>query len=137
MRAMQWMTAGAMLIAASAAAQPMTELGRLEYQSYCETCHGAQGRGDGPFAQYLKLPVPDLTGLARRQGGTFPADMVARTIDGRDALKGHGARQMPIWGARYNERAREQLPGTREEREAFTQERVKALVEHLRTLQRP
>jgi mono/diheme cytochrome c family protein len=30
------------------------------YRIYCATCHGAEGRGDGPMAELLGVPVRDL-----------------------------------------------------------------------------
>lgn len=105
------------------------ELGAREYTAHCAECHGAIGRGDGPAARGSKLPVPDLTDLATRAGGSFPAERVRRVIDGRDELKGHAGRTMPVWGLRY---ARAQ-PG---EGEAAVAQRLDALVAHLRSLQR-
>jgi hypothetical protein len=46
----------------------------------------------------MRTRPADLTGIARRNGGTFPADQVARIIDGRDPVKGHGGGDMPVWG---------------------------------------
>ena len=43
------------------------------YRHYCATCHGRDGKGNGPAAAALKVPPPDLTVLARRQKGVFPA----------------------------------------------------------------
>ena len=86
-------------------AEARSELGKQEYESNCVACHGATGKGDGYFAQYLKLPMPDLTTIQQRNGGVFPADRMVEIIDGRHALKGHGPRQMPIWGTTYTEKA--------------------------------
>jgi mono/diheme cytochrome c family protein len=105
------------------------DLGAREYTAHCAECHGASGRGDGPAARGSKLPVPDLTALAQRAGGSFPAERVRRVIDGRDDLKGHAGRTMPVWGLRYA-RARAG------EGEAAVTQRLDALVAHLRSLQR-
>jgi mono/diheme cytochrome c family protein len=125
------------LLAAVAVAQPMSDLGRLEYEANCQACHGAGARGDGPYSVNLKLPVPDLTLLAQRNGSVYPLDRVRRVIDGRADIKGHGGRQMPIWGVRYGERAAEYYRGELKDAETFTQQRVAALAEYLRSLQRP
>jgi mono/diheme cytochrome c family protein len=117
-------------------AQPRSDLGRIEYEANCQSCHGVGGRGDGPYSVNLKLPVPDLTLLAQRGGGVFPADRVQRLIDGREDLKGHGGRQMPIWGLRYGKDAVEYFRGDVGDPETFTRQRVQALTEYLRTLQR-
>ncbi len=112
-----------------AGAQAGESLGRTEYETQCATCHGAGGRGDGPQSRELKLPIPDLGTLAQRHGGSFPTDQVRRVIDGRQDIKGHAGRQMPLWGQRY---ARAEGAAS----EAAVQQRVDALTEYLRTLQR-
>lgn len=122
--------------AAAAGAQQRSDLGKLEYEGNCMSCHGAGARGDGPYSVNLKLPVPDLTLLAQRNAGVYPAERVRRVIDGRDDIKGHGGRQMPIWGVRYGQRAAEYFRGEVSDPETFTAQRVQALAEYLRTLQR-
>lgn len=104
-----------------------TDPGRAEYETHCLACHGPTGRGDGPESRDLKLPVPDLALLARRNGGEFPLERVRRSIDGRDAIKGHAGRTMPIWGLRF---ARGQG-----EPDAVVKQRLDALAEYLRGLQ--
>lgn len=103
------------------------DLGRAEYEAHRLACHGPTGRGDGPESRNLKLPVPDLALLARRNGGAFPLERVRRSIDGRDAIKGHAGRTMPIWGLRF---ARGQG-----EPDAVVAQRLDALAEYLRGLQ--
>jgi hypothetical protein len=67
-----------------AIAQTTNVLGAEEtFRMYCAPCHGASARGDGPVASSMKQKPADLTLLARRNGGTFAADEVARIIDGR------------------------------------------------------
>lgn len=72
--------------------------GKDLYQRFCASCHGAEGRGDGPVAPSLKVEVPDLTLLARRAGNAYPRERVVRIIDGRHILGAHGSRTMPVWG---------------------------------------
>src|SRR5262245_51926027 len=62
------------------------ELGGNDYQTYCASCHGESGRGDGPVAEFLALTPADLTNLARKNGGTFPAARLAQIIDGRQEV---------------------------------------------------
>jgi mono/diheme cytochrome c family protein len=121
--------------AGSAWAEARSELGKQEYESNCVACHGMAGKGDGYFAQYLKLPVPDLTTIAKRNGGVFPADRMIEIIDGRQALKGHGPRNMPIWGTAYTERAAAYYGGFAFNAEQFVRARVLALVDYLYSLQ--
>lgn len=68
------------------------------YQAYCAVCHGVDGKGNGPAAASLKTWPGDLTTIARRNGGTFPALHVAEAIGGERAIPAHGTRDMPIWG---------------------------------------
>lgn len=68
------------------------------FHSYCATCHGTGGHGDGPLASSLRTRPPDLTLLAKRNGGVFNPDQVAQIIDGRNPVKGHGGGEMPVWG---------------------------------------
>lgn len=74
------------------------DVGKLQYESACAVCHGAGGKGDGPFRGQLVRPVPDLTVLARNNRGVFPFDRVYQTIDGRQEVAAHGPREMQVWG---------------------------------------
>lgn len=40
------------------------EIGHKLYRENCETCHGAEGRGDGPGARVLEARLPDFTNKA-------------------------------------------------------------------------
>jgi mono/diheme cytochrome c family protein len=73
------------------------EAGRVAYMEACAACHGAEARGDGPTAALLTLDVPDLTGLAARNEGTYDLVRVILTIDGRAGLAAHGG-PMPMFG---------------------------------------
>lgn len=68
------------------------------YRLYCATCHGRDAKGGGPAAAALKIPPPDLTVLARRQNGVFPAVEVETIIRGGTARAAHGSDEMPVWG---------------------------------------
>lgn len=68
------------------------------YKSYCAVCHGTDGKGNGPAASALKVPPTDLTALAERNGGKYPALKVAAIIRGEETLPAHGSKDMPIWG---------------------------------------
>ncbi|HET8696395.1 MAG TPA: cytochrome c [Gammaproteobacteria bacterium] len=68
------------------------------YMNHCAACHGARGEGDGPIAPLLTVTVPNLRGLSKRNGGTFPTDAVKAYIDGRNVRPAHGNRAMPVWG---------------------------------------
>jgi len=72
--------------------------GSIVYLRYCVSCHGPGARGDGPLAPDLRVPVPDMTTLAARNGGRFPAARVERIIQSGEVLRGHGSADMPAWG---------------------------------------
>ena len=68
------------------------------YTSYCAVCHGVDGKGNGPAAEALKVPPPDLTTLTKRNGGKYPSDHVTSAIRGDLRLAAHGSKEMPVWG---------------------------------------
>lgn len=72
--------------------------GMQMYKDYCASCHGPKGKGDGPAAEYLKNPLPDLTMLAKQNNGKFPADHVATVLRCGTEKHPHGTPDMPIWG---------------------------------------
>lgn len=128
---------GVMLSAAVAqpvAAQNQSPTGTVGYsgsdlfRTYCAACHGLGARGDGPLADQLKKRPPDLTQFAKQNNGKFPADMVYRIIDGRQAMPGHGGKDMPIWGDAF----KSTHDGPSEE---SVKKRIEALVAFLETIQ--
>jgi mono/diheme cytochrome c family protein len=92
----------AMLLVGACAGTPERSPAQMSgmdlYQQLCSSCHGVNGRGDGPVSSLIKIGVPDLTRIAARDGGEFPTEEVRRTIDGRWDRRAHGARDMPVWG---------------------------------------
>lgn len=74
--------------------------GKDLYVAYCASCHGADGMGTGPAATALKAPPTDLTMLARKNNGTYPATDVYQIIvsSGTALIPAHGSAQMPVWG---------------------------------------
>lgn len=76
-------------------------IGADEYRISCQSCHGSEGKGDGPMVQFLTMQPTDLTRIAINNEGIFPLEKVFRIIDGRDRITAHGDREMPVWGARY------------------------------------
>jgi mono/diheme cytochrome c family protein len=69
------------------------------FRFYCASCHGREGKGDGPVASALNRRPPDLTTIARRNGGRFPTDRVERFVTGdREPTLAHGSADMPVWG---------------------------------------
>ncbi|MFQ5348820.1 MAG: c-type cytochrome [Thermoanaerobaculia bacterium] len=72
--------------------------GKVTYRIYCSNCHGETGHGDGNLAELLSVKPADLTAIARNNGGTFPTEQITKLVDGREAVKGHGRKEMPVWG---------------------------------------
>lgn len=111
------------------------DIGRIEYEANCVACHGTDGKGQGAYADMLRVAVPDLTGLAQRNGGVFPHHRVYRVIDGRDEVAAHGLRDMPIWGQDYLDKAESAFFGYGLSREGFVRSRILALIDYLHRLQ--
>jgi hypothetical protein len=61
--------------------------------------------GDGPAMNLLAVKPADLTQIGKRQNGTFPFWKIFRVVDGREEIKGHGACDMPLWGAEFRAEA--------------------------------
>lgn len=120
-------------MAAAALAQPKADLGKREYETKCAVCHGVDGKGLGPYAEQLKRKLPDLTLLARKNGGVFPVSRTYDTIEG--AGKGHGTRDMPVWGIDYTVQAAEVLPELPYNQALYIRTRITSLVEYLNQLQ--
>ena len=116
---------------ASAQSAVLVDAGRGEYMRYCASCHGPEGKGDGPLAPVLRASPPDLTRLAQRNGGTFDGAKIAAVIDGRFALPAHGTGTMPVWG-----RVLGQSLGDAASAEEVGRGQIDALVSYLQSIQR-
>jgi mono/diheme cytochrome c family protein len=103
-------------------------MGGGTFKTYCSSCHGPSAHGDGPLAQHLRFAPPDLTRIAKRNNGKFDVELVAKIIDGRQPVKGHGGSDMPVWGDAFSQ-----------SREGYSQDKVKQkileLAQYLGTLQ--
>ncbi len=98
----------------------------------CAVCHGKDGTGDGPAATALKKGVPDLTGLAARNGGKFPRERVENSIAGESRVASHGTVEMPIWGQAFEAVRPDWKP---HRRQSFAKQRIYNLTEYLATIQ--
>ena len=113
-------------IAAGQTASTAAVSGSDLFYNNCAACHGVGGKGDGPMGAVLTIRPADLTILAKKTSGKFPAAQVYRMIDGRDpAVRGHGGPDMPVWGDVFAAKG-----GA-----ASVKGRVDALVKHIETLQ--
>ncbi|MGD0227449.1 MAG: cytochrome c [Terriglobia bacterium] len=72
--------------------------GKEMYLAYCATCHGKEGKGDGPAASALKVPPADLTTLSKRNKGEFPSARFTNLLNGSSGVSAHGSKEMPVWG---------------------------------------
>jgi mono/diheme cytochrome c family protein len=77
--------------------------GKHEFQRSCATCHGVDATGNGPSAAVLNVKPADLTQLSKNHGGVFLFWRVYEEIEGSKdvVIRGHGTREMPIWGERF------------------------------------
>lgn len=103
-------------------------MGRATFRVYCGSCHGRYGRGDGSVAEHLKVPPADLTRIAANNDGEFPAQRVREIIDGREKTRGHGDRDMPVWGDAF-------LKTASVEDDAGVRQKIDDLVAYLATIQ--
>lgn len=100
------------------------------FRVFCASCHGPQARGNGPVAKSLKVKVPDLTRIARRRSGEFPAESIRRIIDGRELRPTHGSGDMPVWGQEFYGVSSDDAV-----RRARSNELIDRLVDYLRSIQ--
>ena len=105
--------------------------GKEMYLQYCSSCHGQDGKGSGSVSAFLKVKVPDLTLLKKKNKGIFPIDQVMFAIDGRRTLRAHGDPKMPVWGESFIAEVTD--PKSSEVKVAAKE---KAIAEYVATLQR-
>jgi len=113
------------LFAASAAEvsgnPPLAYEGRRLFVSYCQLCHGVDGKGGGPLARTMKISPADLTVTVRSRSDTILRKIITgegrQTITGRDR---HNilSEAMPEW------------------KDVFDESQIKALIAYLRFLSR-
>jgi mono/diheme cytochrome c family protein len=111
-----------------AAADESRVSGKSVFTTYCASCHGESGRGNGAVAIFLRRRPADLTQIALRNKGTFPADKVFAMIDGRQVVKVHGDSQMPVWGDAF-------AKSTTDADERGVKAKIDALVQYLESIQ--
>ena len=107
------------------------DAGRTLYLRYCASCHGREGRGDGPVAPALGEKPTDLTQIAATHGGTFPFLAVCEAIDGTRSVRAHGVSEMPIWGEAFQSDTSSPL-----EQQLLAGGRIIVIARYLRTLQK-
>lgn len=106
---MFWLALGLVLASAQNRDQRPSPIRPVEganiFRDFCAPCHGLDGRGKGPVSRNLRQVVPDLTRLARRNGGKFPSSHVRDTLmfGGDQPLPAHGSKPMPVWGPIFHQ----------------------------------
>jgi mono/diheme cytochrome c family protein len=116
------------LVTVDATMQAQPSSASWDYQVFCASCHGAEGRGDGVIAKSLRKHPTDLTQLTIGNDGVFPKERVFKAIDGRQPGSAHSSADMPAWAevfAKSND-------STGEENAAA---RIDVLVKYIQTLQ--
>src|SRR5262249_28158083 len=106
--------------------------GHREFRHACAVCHGLGGTGESIMTTLNLLTVrpADLTQLSKKHQGQFPFWKVYRIINGREEVKGHGTRDMPIWGEVFI-----QQEGGKLVDEARAMGRILALVYYIQSIQ--
>ena len=109
----------AVIAPAVSANPPPAYEGRRLYVSYCQLCHGTDGKGDGPLAKAMQISPADLTTTVRSRSDTILTKII--TGDGRQTITGRDrhnllSEAMPEW------------------KEIFSESQVKALIAYLRFL---
>ncbi|MGA7871725.1 MAG: c-type cytochrome [Candidatus Binatus sp.] len=105
---------------------------KQDYDQRCADCHGLTGKGNGEDAGLLvSTKMPDITQLAKKNGGRFPFEQVVEVIDGRRDIPGHERIQMPFWGVTMQKPGAEFSPQS----DAAVRKRVEAFARYIETMQ--
>ncbi|MBI3756798.1 MAG: c-type cytochrome [Deltaproteobacteria bacterium] len=110
--------------------QEVAAAGRKVYEQNCAACHGREGKGDGGASAMFTVKPADLTQISKKNNGEYPFWKVYRTIDGREDIKSHGTRDMPIWGSDFRYEV-----GTNVLAESQVRGRILELVYYLQSIQ--
>ncbi len=99
------------------------------FDYYCVSCHGKEGKGDGPLAGALRTAVPDLTTVAQRNAEVFPRERVRAAVANTERpITAHGTGDMPVWGTLF---------GVLENSAARTDARIDGVVRYIERMQQP
>jgi len=123
----------ACVLAIAASVRPaFAQTGKQDFEQYCADCHGVKANGKGTSKILSpQNPPPDLTQLARQNGGTFPFKRVVSIIDGREAIPSHARIEMPFWGVTLQQPGKEFTPKS----DAKVKARIDAMARYIETLQ--
>lgn len=132
-----WFAATLTLLSCTALAQGRSatfDPGKREFEANCASCHGTNGKGNGDLVPFLTRSPPDLTLLARKNGGVLPMSRLYDVIDGTD-LRAHGSRDMPVWGRDYRIKDAEYFMESPYNAEAHVRARILGLLEYINRIQ--
>lgn len=107
--------------------------GRGSYVRYCGSCHGDDGKGNGPKAASLNPNPADLTQLAKNNGGNFPTGRVTRILDGSESIPAHGSAKQPVWGHTFG--AGESAAGGNPGPQTVASQRIRLIIQYLESIQ--
>jgi len=98
---------------------PLSYEGRRLFVSYCQLCHGMDGKGGGPLAKDMEIDTADLTTTVRSRSDTILKKII--TGEGRQTITGRDRHNilsdaMPSWKG------------------VFTDSQINALIAYLRFL---
>ncbi len=110
--------------------KPLAESGEKLYQQFCASCHGQNGKGNGPASLALRKTPSNLRQISKRRKGQFPVPEILEYIDGRSIPSSHGSREMPVWGRTFSAKVGGGSIG-----EEVASGEMSALVEYLRSIQ--
>ena len=128
-----WLLVGSAAQLGAEEPDPRAVEGERLFVQYCASCHGADAKGNGPMAEELRRAPADLTTIASRRDGVFPDAQIAEVIDGRRRVRGHGLRDMPVWGRRFGQDAAASAADSHQNRAVRAQ--VLSLIAYLRSIQ--
>ena len=102
--------------------------GKEMFTQYCAPCHGVDGKGNGPAGGAMKAQPTDLTQLARKHEGKYPANHVASVLKfGDGGTTAHGSAEMPVWGPLFH--------SLDKFHDTLVQQRISNIVNYIETLQ--
>jgi mono/diheme cytochrome c family protein len=121
---------------AAFAQQQATDIGKQEFTENCASCHGVDGKGNGPLGTLLQRSPPDLTQLAKNNKGVLPINRLYEVIDGV-GVPSHGTRDMPVWGWEYRVENAQNLREARGryDEAAMVRGRILTLLEYISRIQ--
>ncbi|WP_332742691.1 c-type cytochrome [Hydrogenophaga sp.] len=132
-----WLSLGFTVLASNALAQARpaaVDPGKREFDANCASCHGTNGKGNGPLVPFLTRIPPDLTMLAKNNGGVLPMNRLYDVIDGAE-VPAHGSRDMPVWGRDYRIKDAEYFMEAPYNAEAHVRARILGLLEYINRIQ--